>query len=255
MPAIDAGLACGQVIGLRVTVGALASISGEVIRMARRRGAKHVCVANVHMLVTARRDPELRRVLEGASVVTSDGMPLVRRLRSSGFPEAQQVRGPDLMMELCRRAAEERLPVYFYGGDEVLMAKLKAELVRRLPNLQIAGCDAAPQLPVRPAVDSALVERIRDSGARIVFVGLGCPKQEFWMGAYSAHLNAVLIGVGQAFAVAAGQQPEAPLWMRERCLEWLYRLCREPRRLGPRYLVTNSLYLVYSIREAFTSRF
>ena len=149
MPAIDAGLACGQVIGLRVTVGALASISGEVIRMARRRGAKHVCVANVHMLVTARRDPELRRVLEGASVVTSDGMPLVRRLHAHGFDGAQQVRGPDLMVAICCRAAEEELPVYFYGGDEALMTKLKAELMRGLPTLQIAGCDPAPQLPLR----------------------------------------------------------------------------------------------------------
>ena len=183
-------------------------------------------------------------------------MPLVRRLRACGFPQAQQVRGPDLMMEICRRAAEENLPIYFYGGDDALMAKLRAELVRRLPNLQIAVCDAAPRLPLRPAADPALVKRIRNSNnnARILFVGLSFPKQEFWMGAYSPHISAVLLGVGQAFAIAAGQQSEAPLWMRERCLEWLYRFWREPRRLGPRYLVTNSLYLFYSIREAFTSR-
>jgi N-acetylglucosaminyldiphosphoundecaprenol N-acetyl-beta-D-mannosaminyltransferase len=120
--------------------------------MAKRGCGRFVCVANVHMLVTARRDAKLRQVLERAAIVVSDGMPLVRRLRASGFPEAGQVRGPDLMMEVCRRAAEEGLPVYFFGGDDALMAKLKAALVPRLPELRMAGCEAAPMLPMQPAI-------------------------------------------------------------------------------------------------------
>jgi N-acetylglucosaminyldiphosphoundecaprenol N-acetyl-beta-D-mannosaminyltransferase len=104
-------------------------------------------------------------------------------------------------------------------------------------------------LPPQPEVDGALVEKIRRSGARLVFVGLGCPKQEFWMQAHASQLDAVLIGVGQAFAIAAGRMAEAPLWMRERGLEWLFRLVSEPKRLWRRYLVTNSLFIGYVLGE------
>ena len=250
----ELALTWGRVIGLRVAASNLGSVAGHVIRMAHHGCGEYVCVANVHMLVRARRDAKLGQVLERAAIVVSDGMPLVRRLRASGFPEARQTRGPDLMMELCRRAAEQQLPVYFFGGDDALMAQLSAALGQRVPELRIAGCAAAPMLPVQPTVDPGTVKRIRDSGARIVFIGLGCPKQEFWMGAYSSQLDAVLLGVGQAFAIAAGRQPEAPRWMRERSLEWLFRLRREPRRLGPRYLVTNSLFLLFVLYDYLTGQ-
>jgi N-acetylglucosaminyldiphosphoundecaprenol N-acetyl-beta-D-mannosaminyltransferase len=140
-------LAWGRVIGLPVAASDLGSVGGHVIRMAKRGCGRFVCVANVHMLVTARRDAKLRQVLERAAIVVSDGMPLVRRLRASGFPEARQVRGPDFMIEVCRRAAEERLHDYFFCGDDALKAKLKVALVRRLPELRMAGCEAAPMLP------------------------------------------------------------------------------------------------------------
>ncbi len=112
-----------------------------------------------------------------------------------------------------------------------------------MPGLRIVGAEAAPMLPVQPEVDAATAERIRASGAQIVFVALGCPKQEYWMQAYSQHLDAVLIGVGQAFSITAGQLAEAPRWMRDHGLEWLFRLVNEPRRLWRRYLVTNSLFI------------
>lgn len=229
--AFPSGPEWGQVIGLPVTVGNMATVSQEIVRMARRRAGGHVCVANVHMLVEARRDPALREVLERAALVTSDGMPLVWQLRRHGFVEAEQVRGPELMVRLCEAAAAEGLPAYFYGGDPGLMAELEVALRRRIPNLRIAGAEAAPMLPRQPTVDAALVERIRRSQARLVFVGLGCPKQEFWMQAYRAHLDAVLVGVGQAFGIAAGRVPEAPTWMRRSGMEWLFRLASEPRRL------------------------
>jgi N-acetylglucosaminyldiphosphoundecaprenol N-acetyl-beta-D-mannosaminyltransferase len=122
-------------------------------------------------------------------------------------------------------------------------------LRRRLPALRIAGAEAAPMLPRQPEPDGATVERIRRSGARLVFVGLGCPKQEFWMQAHRAHLDAVLVGVGQAFGIAAGIVPEAPAWMRRSGLEWLFRLASEPRRLWRRYLVTNTLFGAFVLGE------
>jgi N-acetylglucosaminyldiphosphoundecaprenol N-acetyl-beta-D-mannosaminyltransferase len=154
------------------------------------------------------------------------------------------------MIGLCEAAAAEGLPVYFYGGDQALMAALVDALRRRLPALRIAGAEAAPLLPRQPEPDQATIERIRGSGARLVFVGLGCPKQEFWMQAHRAHLDAVLVGVGQAFGIAAGIVPEAPAWMRRSGLEWLFRLASEPRRLWRRYLVTNTLFAAYVLGDA-----
>ncbi len=237
------GLQRGQVIGLPVEVGNMASVTAEVLRLAKVRAGGHVCVANVHMLTMARSDPDLRRVMDHASIVVSDGMPLVWRLRRSGFADARQVRGPDLTLELCRRAAATGIPVYFYGGDEALMAALVGRLQGELPALEVAGAEPAPMLPRQPGVDPDLIERIRSSGAGLVFVGLGCPKQEFWMAVHRPHLGAVLLGVGQAFAIAAGRLPEAPAWMRRAGLEWLFRLAKEPGRLWRRYLIANSRFI------------
>jgi N-acetylglucosaminyldiphosphoundecaprenol N-acetyl-beta-D-mannosaminyltransferase len=248
-PASPSGPEWGQVIGLPVTVGTKTTVCEEIMRLARRGESSQVCVANVHMLVEARRDAALRRVLERASLVVSDGMPLVWQLRRHGFAHAEQVRGPDLMISLCEAAAAEGLPVYFYGGDQSLMEALTDALRRRLPQIRIAGAEAAPLLPRQPEPDDATIERIRRSGARLVFVGLGCPKQEFWMQAHRARLDAVLVGVGQAFAIAAGSLPEAPVWMRRSGLEWLFRVASEPRRLWRRYLVTNTMFGAFLIRE------
>jgi N-acetylglucosaminyldiphosphoundecaprenol N-acetyl-beta-D-mannosaminyltransferase len=248
------GVEWGRVISLPVTVGTPVTVSQEIVRRARRGEGGHVCVANVHMLVEARRDPELRHVLEYAALVISDGLPVAWQLRRQGFAHAQQVRGPDLTVRLCEQAAAAGLPVYFYGGDRSLMAELETTLRARIPALRIAGAEAAPMLPRQPGLDRQLVERIRSSGARLVFVGLGCPKQEFWMHVHGPHLDAALIGVGQAFGIIAGHVPEAPGWMRRAGLEWLFRVISEPRRLWRRYLVTNTLFGVFLLREALCGR-
>jgi N-acetylglucosaminyldiphosphoundecaprenol N-acetyl-beta-D-mannosaminyltransferase len=254
VPGDAIGLEWGRVISLPVTVGNPTTVSEEIAGRARRGEGGHVCVANVHMLVEARRDPGLREVLEDAALVISDGLPVAWQLRRHGFAHAQQVRGPDLTIRLCEQAAAAGLPVYFYGGGQALMAELVDVLRARIPALRIAGAEAAPVLPRQPEVDPAMLERIRTSGARLVFVGLGCPKQEFWMHAYRPHLDAVLIGVGQAFGIIAGHVSEAPAWMRRAGLEWLFRVVSEPRRLWRRYLVTNTLFGIFLLREALSGR-
>lgn len=243
------GLERGRVIGLPVTASEMGAVTAEIVELARRGEGAHVCVANTHMLTTARRDPALEAAMEDAALVVSDGLPLVWRLRRNGFRGARQVRGPDLFLGLCKAATDAGLPVYFYGGDERLIADLRARLGRDLPGLPIAGAEAPPVLPERPRVDAETVARLRASGARIVFVGLGCPKQELWMQAHRPHLDAVLIGVGQAFAITAGHLAEAPPWVRRIGLEWLFRLLSEPRRLWRRYLVSNSLFLAFVMAE------
>ena len=249
------GFAWSRVIGLPVIAGTMEAVTDAILARAGRAEGGYVCVANVHMLVTARRDPRFRPVVEQAPLVVSDSRPLVWELHRQGLAFAEQLYGPLLMVELCRKAAAEGTPVFFYGGDDEVRDALVSELVRRFPALRIAGAEAAPLLPAEPPLDPALVARIRASGARLVFSALGCPKQEFWMRRHAPELDAVLLGVGQAFNVVAGTLPDAPDWMRARGLGWLYRLAREPRRLWRRYVVTNSLFLGYLARERLSARF
>ena len=214
-----------------------------------RSAAGVVCVANVDMVTRAVSDHQLAAVMRRAFLVVTDGMPLVWVLRARGKPQAQRIYGPDLMRQLCVAAAQDQLPVYLYGGSQAELAALQTELRRTIPTLQVAGAESPPLLPANPPLDAAVVQRIKASGARLVFVGLGCPKQEYWMGQHADHIDAVMLGVGLAFAQLAGLKRPAPQWMSRHGLEWLFRLAQEPRRLGRRYLVGNSKFIWLLLRD------
>jgi N-acetylglucosaminyldiphosphoundecaprenol N-acetyl-beta-D-mannosaminyltransferase len=226
-----------------------------VLQLAHDSMNSFVCIANVHMVVTAKNNERLRSAMEEAAIVTSDGMPLVWELKRQGYKKAERVSGPDLMIELCEKTQSEDIPIYFYGGSPSVVEVMRGKLIERFPELKIAEIESPPILPEQPEVDQTVVDRIKASGARIVFVGLGCPKQELWMHAYSPHIPAVLIGVGAAFDFFAGSVKRAPLWMQKSGLEWFYRLCSEPRRLWKRYLVSNSLFIWYWLKERVKGEF
>lgn len=209
--------------------------------------AQHSCyivAANVHVVMTAYRQPAYRQVLSQAALVTPDGMPLVWGLRRLGIQHQPRVYGPDLMLAWCERAAQEQIPIYLYGGAEAQLTALIANLQRQFPNLPIAGHYAPPFRPLTPAEEKADADRIAASGARVVFVGLGCPKQEYWMARQVGQIPAVMIGVGAAFSFHSGQVAQAPRWMMKFGLEWLYRFTQEPGRLWQRYLVNNPAFLM-----------
>jgi len=145
------------------------------------------------------------------------------------------------------------MPVYFYGGSSETIVRLKKFMGKRFPSLQ-AFYESPPLLSEQPAVDSDVVSRIRASGSRIVFVGLGCPKQEFWMAAYTPHLPALLIGVGAVFDFLAGTCPRAPVWMQKLGLEWLHRLATQPRKTWRRYATTNPVFVWHVLKEYFGAR-
>ena len=245
----DKVMVVGQVLSAPVNIASLDIMTGRILEKARRSQAAYVCVANVHMIVSAQKSPALLAIMNNAALVCSDGMPLVWELRRQGHKQAERVAGPDLTVKLCEQSQAEGIPVYFFGGSHETIEKLKDAVGTRFPNLHVAGYESPPVLPQCPEVDPKVVACIKASGAKIVFVGLGCPKQEFWMHAYSKELNAVLIGVGAAFEFLAGTKRRAPVWMQRAGLEWLFRLASEPGRLWKRYLVTNSLFLWYLIRE------
>lgn len=209
-------------------------------------------MANVDMLTRAKRTPRLATLMRGAVAVVTDGMPLVWALRAlQGRRDAHRVYGPGIVLDLCERAAAEGIGVFFYGGTPNELERLQRNLRERYPSLLISGAVSPPMLPAEPPFDRDITTIINASGAGIVFVGLGCPKQEFWMDAHAARLKPVSIGVGLAFALIAGTKKQAPVWMRGAGLEWLFRLGQEPGRLWKRYLVGNSLFVWYALRECF----
>lgn len=242
---IGLGVLSTEVIGVPVSAGSLAEVGQHIFENARSGKQGYVCVANVHMLVSARRDPEFFKVLDGASVITTDGMPLVWELQRKGFTAAERVAGQELTSLLLSLAEKALLPVFFYGGSHETWEIFEQKIRSQFPALLVVGNECPPILPTRPSVDEELVARIRNSGARLVFVGLGCPKQEFWMAAHEQRLDAVMVGVGAVFDFMSGKKQRAPIWMQKAGLEWFYRLCNEPNRLWRRYLSTNTRYLFY----------
>lgn len=221
---------------------------------ALRQESRYVNICNVHSVVTANRDPGFRQVLIEGDMSTPDGAPVAWMLRQNGFPGQPRVNGPDLMERLCVRAAANGLKVFLYGSTEGTLGLLVHNLEQRFPGLRIVGAYSPPFRPSTPEEDEAEVIRINESGAQIVFIGLGCPKQEIWMAAHRGRVEGVMIGVGAAFDYHAGTIRRAPPWMRRRGLEWLHRLASEPQRLWRRYLVTNTLFVLGACRDLLARR-
>jgi N-acetylglucosaminyldiphosphoundecaprenol N-acetyl-beta-D-mannosaminyltransferase len=226
--------------------GARDAIEGWIAR--GERG--YVCLSNVHTVMEARADEDLRRIVNAAALAVPDGVPLVWVGRLKGHPGVRRVYGPDLTLLLCERAAERGYRCFFYGGAPGVAEELAGSLKRRYPGLRVVGAEAPPFRPLSPDEDAAAVGRINAASADLVFVGLGCPKQERWMAAHRERLRAAaLLGVGAAFDFHTGRVRQAPRWMMRAGLEWAFRLSQEPRRLWRRYLVYNPLFVIHLTLE------
>jgi N-acetylglucosaminyldiphosphoundecaprenol N-acetyl-beta-D-mannosaminyltransferase len=216
---------------------------------AHRRESRYVCICNVHSVITAQQDPDFHDVIQQADMATPDGAPVAWMMRRLGYRDQMRINGPDLMFRYCAQAARRDERVFLYGNTPETLETLQARLHQAFPTLQIAGCYSPPFRPLTPEEDDAIVQRINASGAGTVWVSLGCPKQERWMAAHRGRINAVMIGVGAAFDYHAGTLQRAPMWMQQHGLEWLHRFWSEPRRLGRRYLVTNTSFLLQVVKQ------
>jgi N-acetylglucosaminyldiphosphoundecaprenol N-acetyl-beta-D-mannosaminyltransferase len=233
-----------RVLGMRVDGTNYDHAATEILGWASHGESRYVCIATVNNVIEAHDNPAYQRVMEDADLVTPDGMPLVWGLGLLGVRGATRVYGPDLTPILCQRAAAAGIPVGFYGSTPEVLADLTANLGRRCPGLRIAYTSSPPFKPQTPEEDAAVRERIDGSGVRLLFVGLGTPKQELWMAANSGTLRTVMVGVGAAFDFIAGHKRQAPDLMQRLGLEWLFRLVNEPRRLWRRYLYRNRWFVV-----------
>lgn len=216
---------------------------------ARLRSSRTVAICNSHSVVTARDDAEFAEAIETADMATADGMPVAWMLRRLGHPAQARINGPDLMLRYCEHARRSGTSIFLYGNTEPVLTRLRANLEARFAGLKIAGMMSPPFRAMSEAEDAAVVAQIERSGAGVVFVSLGCPKQELWMHIHRGRIPAVMIGVGAAFDYHAGTLARAPAWMRDTGFEWLHRLFSEPRRLWRRYLVTNTLFGARAIAQ------
>jgi N-acetylglucosaminyldiphosphoundecaprenol N-acetyl-beta-D-mannosaminyltransferase len=212
--------------------------------------------AAVNLVMSAHDDPTTMRAVLGATLAVPDGQPLVWALRLLGHGRATRVYGPDLMARYCAHAAARGTPMYLYGGrSEQALDLLRRRLSERFPGLQIAGGWSPPFRPLTSAEQERVVAEIDGSGARVVWVGTGQPKQELWMSEMRSRLQApLLVGVGAAFDFHAGIVSQAPGWMQRNGLEWAYRLSREPRRLWRRYASQNPRFVVGFARQYLRER-
>jgi len=202
-----------------------------------------VCAANVHTIMEAYDSEEFRKIINNADLVTPDGVPIVLMLRIFGIKNQQRVYGPTLMKYICEASARAGLSVGFYGSTSETLKALSHNLTARVPNIKIDYAYSPPFHPLIPEADKKIIKEINASEIKILFVGLGCPKQEKWMAAHHGKIKAVMVGVGAGFDFLAGTKKQAPKWMMRTGLEWLFRLFTEPKRLWRRYLYHNPRFL------------
>jgi N-acetylglucosaminyldiphosphoundecaprenol N-acetyl-beta-D-mannosaminyltransferase len=234
-------------LGTRIASVTYEEAVNRIIEEAEKPEAHgYVCAANVHTVSMARRSAEFRKVLNSSLLTVPDGKPLIWAHRVlGGRAITERVYGPTLMLKLCERAAQRKIPIYLYGGAPQVVEKLAGALTQRYAGLQIAG-QYSPPFGERSPEDPALlkeIEAINANGAKLVFISLGAPKQEWFMYNQCARIHALQIGVGAAFDFHSGRVPQAPEWMQDAGLEWLFRFCAEPRRLWRRYLFYNPYFV------------
>lgn len=241
-----------NVVGSPVTALSFKEQIKIILDWGSERLSKVICVANVHMLTEAYWQPELSSVLENADIVTPDGMPLVWMMKLLGASQQERVAGMDILLALGELAPAQNVKIFFLGSESKILDRIQVKLEQKFPQLQIAGMEPLPFRPLTSQEDAAIIEKINQSGAGIVLVSLGCPKQEYWMHQHKNKIQSVMIGVGGVFPVLAGLQKRAPLWIRQLGLEWLYRLIQEPRRLWSRYKKTIPPFVWLALKQLIT---
>ena len=228
-----------SILGVKVDVAQIPDVILQMRRwIGRREACRYIAVTGMHGITEARHSKEFSRVLADADLVVADGMPLVWIGRLRGHALSRRVYGPELMLRFCRETAPTGCRHYFLGGALGVPEKLAESLTTSCPGIVVVGTHSPPFRPCTAEEDEAIIESINRARPDVLWLGLGTPKQELWMRRHRDRLHVpVMIGVGAAFDFLSMRRKQAPVWMRERGLEWLFRLCQEPARLWKRYLV------------------
>jgi N-acetylglucosaminyldiphosphoundecaprenol N-acetyl-beta-D-mannosaminyltransferase len=238
------------VISMNVNVTNISTALTYIETLANSKTGSYVCVSNVHMCMEVFDSLEFKSVVNNADLIIPDGRPLSWAQKLLGYSEAEQVRGQDIMNAICQQSGVNNLNIGLYGGSsDVLLQQVVAELESSYSDINITFNYSPPFRPLTDEEDLDIIQQINDSNVNILFVGIGCPKQERWMAAHKESLNCVMLGVGAAYDFIAGSKKHAPKWMQQLGLEWLFRLCSEPQRLWKRYLQQNPRFIYYFTKQ------
>ncbi|MCR4937845.1 MAG: WecB/TagA/CpsF family glycosyltransferase [Lachnospiraceae bacterium] len=232
-----------NILGVNIAVTSMESTIRELIEKRQEWKGQYICVSNVHTTVMAHENPEYMKIQNEAVMALPDGSPLSSYSRENGKTTARRVTGPDLMRELLERSGENGFTHFFYGSTQDTLDKLREKIEERYPGARIVGMISPPFRELTPEEDEAYVRQINEAAPDFLWVGLGAPKQEIWMAAHKGRVNAIMLGVGAAFAFESGEVKRAPKWVQNLKLEWFYRMLQDPKRLFKRYFVTNIKYL------------
>jgi exopolysaccharide biosynthesis WecB/TagA/CpsF family protein len=240
-----------SILGVGISVVDYEAVVQCVTDAAHKHTPLSVSALAVHGVMTGIRDRVHRYRLNHLDLVTPDGQP-VRWALALLYRERlkSRVYGPDLMLDVCAAAASERLPIYLYGSRPEVLVKLAEAIRVRFPGIVIAGASPSLFRRVTANENADILKRIQASGARIVFIGLGCPRQEVWIFENTPHLAMPTLAVGAAFDFHAGLSKQPPKFVQNAGLEWLFRLVQEPIRLWRRYLLLNPLYCWYVLLQS-----
>jgi N-acetylglucosaminyldiphosphoundecaprenol N-acetyl-beta-D-mannosaminyltransferase len=239
-----------DILTMRTDVTLLDLAVSDVLELAHADKGAYVCVSNVHMCMETFDDLDFRHVVNSADLVIPDGRPISWAQKILGHADAEQVRGQDIMNELCRLSGNQEVNIGLYGGtSDDLLEQVVQQLTKDYPDIKITYSFSPPFRPLTNEEDQYVVKAINDASVNVLFVGIGCPKQERWMAEHKADLNCVMLGVGAAFDFIAGSKNHAPRWMQKFGLEWLFRLFSEPKRLWKRYLKQNPRFIYYFLQQ------
>ncbi len=244
------GLPKARLFGLDLSMGSFEEHVAAIASLGKAHRSAYVCCVNVHMCMEAQDDPEFAAVVNGAELATADGMPILNSLNKLTGTKQERVAGNDLMPAIMAEAEKQDLGVFLQGGEQSTLEAIVGRASTEYPALRIVGTYSPPFRQATDLERISDVDRIVNSGANIVLVSLGCPRQERWMAEMKGKLPAVMLGVGGAFLLYAGQDRRAPKWMRDASLEWVFRLCLEPGRLWKRYLVTNTKFILLRSKKS-----
>ncbi len=238
-----------NLLSLSISTGSYKDITDNILSLAKTKTSSYTCVANVHMLVEAYRHKDFADAVNKADVITPDGKPITWGLKLLHHQVQDRVAGMDLLPSLLDGARKNGVQVYFLGGTEEMLLHTRIYAKQNCPDLKIAGTFSPPFRTLTTQEERGIIEQINQSGAGLVFVAMGCPKQEKWMASMKGRIHATMVGIGGALPVMIGEQKRAPRWMQNAGLEWAYRLSQEPRRLFKRYAVTNTIFIWLLIKQ------
>ncbi|MDM8529157.1 WecB/TagA/CpsF family glycosyltransferase [Anaerolineales bacterium HSG24] len=234
-----------NILGVGIHAITMTDALQQITRWIDQQARAYVSVCTVHTVMECQHNQQMRQAVNQADMATPDGMPLVWLGRQKSGQPVSRVYGPDLMLALCALSVEHGYRHFFYGGASGVPQQLARTMQNRFPGLQVAGAYSPPFRPLTAAEDEQMIKIINHAAPDIIWVGLGTPKQDLWMAVQRVKLTApVLIGVGAAFNIHTGQLRQAPKWMQQNGLEWLFRLSQEPSRLWYRYLIYNPLFVL-----------